>query len=165
MLEQFQGVISKYAAEFQVPEVWIKAVIMAESSGRVDAYRPEPSINDASYGLMQLLYRTARSLGYAGAPEGLYDPDTNIRLGTKLLGTLRARFGDDLRAVYSAYNSGSGTAYTTNPQVASNVSRVLGFVEDFLYREPVIASAGALGLLIVGVFLWYWGRTKGKSKK
>jgi len=163
MLEQFQGSISKYAAEFRVPEVWIKGVIMAESSGNPQAFRAEPQINDASRGLMQLLYKTAKGLGYTGTPEGLFDPDTSIRLGTKLLSQGRAAFGDDLRAVYSWYNSGNADLYKTSSTVAANVARVLGYVEDFLHSEPLIAGSGA-ALLVVGVLLAL-GTNEGKAEK
>lgn len=108
-----------------VPAIWIQAVILTESSGRADAYRAEPRISDASYGLMQLLYRTAKGLGYDGTPEGLYDPQTNIHYGTKLLAQLRARYGDNPAAVYSAYNSGSGQSYLSNPDVAAHVDHFL----------------------------------------
>lgn len=115
--------VARYAAEFRVPVAWVYAVIMTESSGRDNAYRAEPQIGDASYGLMQLLLRTARGLGYEGPPAGLFDVETNVRLGTTLLGQLRARHGDDFDRVYSAYNSGSPTRYLTNAQVATHVSR------------------------------------------
>ncbi|MGH9373368.1 MAG: lytic transglycosylase domain-containing protein [Vicinamibacterales bacterium] len=139
-LERYQATIAKYAAEFGVPVTWIQAVIMTESSGRSGAYRAEPRINDASYGLMQLLARTARGLGYQGPPEGLYDPDTNIRLGTLLLRQLRDRFGDDFSAVYSAYNSGSPTKWTTSAQVRQHVENARRWLQHF--RGPVARQLG-----------------------
>lgn len=111
-----------------VPALLIQAVILTESSGRADAYRAEPRIHDASYGLMQLLYGTAKGLGYTGTPEGLYDPQTNIHYGTKLLAQLRARYGDNPAAIYSAYNSGSGSSYLTNPDVAAHVNNFLNYL-------------------------------------
>jgi soluble lytic murein transglycosylase-like protein len=151
MLEEFKGIIEENAARFQVPESWIRAVILAESFGDPLAYRAEPQINDASYGLMQVLYGTAKGLGYTGPAAGLYDPAVNVMLGTKLLGQLKARYGDDLAKVYSAYNSGSATAYLTNSTVRANVDRVLEFA------GPVWGSAG---ILVFGVVLWYLMRGK-----
>jgi soluble lytic murein transglycosylase-like protein len=162
VLEQFQSEISAAARTWSVPEWWIKGVIMAESSGDPNAYRYEAARHEASYGLMQLLESTARGLGFSGDVDALYTPGVNIDLGTKLLSQLRARFGDDLRAVYSAYNSGSGTAYTTNPTVAANVQRVIGFVEQFIRDEPAVASTGAVGALIVLLLIWYWTKRKGR---
>lgn len=160
MLETFSTLIRKYSALYNVPEVWIKAVIMQESSGNPNAYRAEPQINDASYGLMQILLRTARNLGYEGESDGLYDPDTNINLGTKLLAELRQSYGDDIQRVYSAYNSGKPDAYKTSNQVASNVQKVIIWIERFLKEEPLIATSGSLGIILVVLLLWFWKKGK-----
>jgi len=157
----YEDIIGKYARLYNVPEVWIQGVIAQESSGNPMAYRAEPSIHDASYGLMQLLYGTAKGLGYIGTPEGLYDPDTNIGLGTKLLGQWRLKYGDDVQAVYSAYNSGSGTKYLTDSEVAKHVSLFMSKLEAIITNNPLVASSGSVGILIVVILLWYW---KGKKK-
>lgn len=157
----YDDIISKYAIQFNVPEPWIRAVIATESSWNPKAYRAEPQIHDASYGLMQLLLRTAQGLGYTGDGPGLYDPDTNIQLGTKLLGQLRSRFGDDVQAVYSAYNSGSGTSYLTNSSVASHVENFLKNFEIVISQNPIIASTGSFGVALVILILWFW-KKKGK---
>ena len=158
----YDAIIHAQAVEFDVPVAWIKAVIQTESSWNPKAYRAEPQINDASYGLMQLLYRTARGLGYDGTPEGLYDPAINIALGAKLLGDLRVRYGDDFRRVYSAYNSGRPDLWETSSQVGTNVARALVNLEAALRAEPVLATAGAGGVILVGVLIWMWTRsTKG----
>jgi soluble lytic murein transglycosylase-like protein len=156
MLEQFQTSISTYARQFVVPEAWIKAVILQESSGNPKAYRAEPRINDASYGLMQLLYRTAKGLGYTGAAEGLYDPDLNIQLGTKLLGQLRRQYGDNFERVYSAYNSGSPDKYLTSSQVADHVGKAVAWLTRVIEAEPLVATSGAIGVLILLILLWHW---------
>lgn len=76
-----------YAAEYD----WLPAELMAfieiESDFNPRAYRFEPRLNDASYGLMQILYRNTAvgELLYKGAPGGLYEPETNVRLGVHLL--------------------------------------------------------------------------------
>lgn len=157
----YDDIITKYANQYNVPEPWIRAVIATESSWNPRAYRAEPAIKDASYGLMQLLYKTAVGLGYVGAPDGLYDPETNIGLGTKLLGQLRTRWGDDVQAVYSAYNSGSGTSYLNNADVATHVANFLRNFESVISSNPVIASTGSFGAIIVLMLLWFW---KGKRK-
>lgn len=59
----------------------VLAVVEIESSYRPRAYRAEPRIGDASWGLMQLLLSTARDRGYQGDGEGLFEPEVNIRLG------------------------------------------------------------------------------------
>jgi len=156
----FDDLIAAAAANYNVPEIWIRGVIRTESSWNPRAFRQEA--HDASYGLMQLLTGTAAGLGYRGAPEGLYDPAVNIDLGTKLLGQIRARVGDDVQAVYSMYNSGSPTKYQTSSQVATNVSHFLKNLQTEIEANPFVASTGVLALAIAGLVIWYWTKKKGK---
>lgn len=94
-----------------VPVAFILAIIESESSGTPGATRGEPHLGDASIGLMQLLLATARGLGFTGDVgnaqdlNGLYDPQTNIVLGTKLAADLLRQLGN-LENVASAYNGG-----------------------------------------------------------
>lgn len=89
----------------------VKAIIAKESAFNPAAVRGEPHLGDtaASVGLMQLLYTTARGLGYPGLPgspqglTGLFDPGTNIYLGTKYLWVQLSRAGN-LDGAFSAYN-------------------------------------------------------------
>jgi soluble lytic murein transglycosylase-like protein len=162
MLERFQSFIAAAAQQYGVPEVWIKAVVMTESSGDPMAYREEPRLNDASYGLMQLLSSTARGLGYSGPVAGLYDPATNINLGTKYLAQLRAAHGTNFQRIYSAYNSGSPDRYLSSSQVAANVERATGFLNEFLNESPALASSGLMGALLISGLAFYWLRKKGK---
>lgn len=146
MTNEYDEIIAVNADKYAVPFEWIKAVVMQESSGNPNAYRAEPAINDASYGLMQLLYSTAKGLGYTGTPEGLYDPMINIGLGSKLIGQIRQRVGDDFAAMYSAYNSGSPTRYQTNPQVAQHVALASSWLDKVKETLSQAASdvAGSL---------------------
>lgn len=160
----WDSVIQQASIKWQVPEVWIRAVIDTESSWDPNAYRAEPQINDASYGLMQLLVRTARGLGFAGDAEDLYDPAINIDLGTKLLGDLRSRYGDDFRRIYSAYNSGKPDLYRTSSGVGKNVSRAVHALERYLTEAVTAVTASpttsGVGLLLFGVLLWVWAKRK-----
>jgi soluble lytic murein transglycosylase-like protein len=164
----FDDLIRQAAAKWNVPEAWINAVIDVESSFQSDAYRAEPQINDASYGLMQLLYGTAQRLGYAGSPDGLYDPATNIDLGSQLLGQLRASYGDDFRRVYSAYNSGKPDLWQTSSQVAANVGRALAALETYVtssvqtlvQSSDTAANSGSLAALLIGILVLAWAGTK-----
>ena len=164
----FDDLIQAASAKWQVPVPWIQAVIETESSWSASAYREEPQINDASYGLMQLLYKTAKSLGYSGAPEGLFQPGVNIDLGTKLLSNLRKSYGDDFRRVYSAYNSGNPDAWETSSQVAANVARALVALERYvgLAVGVVTQSPGAaIAVLVAFVLFWTWGGGRPPKKK
>ena len=100
--------IRRSATEYDIDPNLIFATIMVESSGNTFAVRQEPRIHDASYGLGQLLYNTARGIGYRGTPEGLFDPAINIDLIAKYH---KRNFDHykDLNAVEltTAYNTGS----------------------------------------------------------
>lgn len=96
------------AREYNLDPNLIFATIMVESSGNTYAIRHEPRINDASYGLGQILYGTARGIGYRGKPEGLFDPATNI----DLIARYHKRNYDRYRELNpveltTAYNTGS----------------------------------------------------------
>ncbi|MEZ5733560.1 MAG: lytic transglycosylase domain-containing protein [Paracoccaceae bacterium] len=71
--------IAKYARIYDVPEDLVHRVVQRESR-----YNPAAR-NGPYYGLMQIHPRTAAGMGYSGAPEGLLDPDTNLRYAVKYL--------------------------------------------------------------------------------
>lgn len=93
------------------PEL-IKAIVAAESGFVAGKVRGEPQIGDASIGLMQVLYSTAKRLGFPGAIgeasklTGLFRPDANLYIGAKYLDQLLGQTGDDVEAAISAYNGG-----------------------------------------------------------
>ena len=64
------GLISKYAMVYDVPESLIRRVVQRESS-----FNPRAR-NGPYYGLMQIRHDTARSMGYGGSASGLLDAET-----------------------------------------------------------------------------------------
>ena len=86
----------------------LKGLIARESGWNPGAFRYEPGVNDASYGLMQVLLGTAKSsLNNPNlTPSDLFIPDINIAAGAAYLRYQLSRYGDARRAV-SAYNCGS----------------------------------------------------------
>ncbi len=92
----------------------IFSTIMVESRGNTEAIRYEPSINDASYGLGQMLYGTAVLMGYDGTPEGLKDPSVNIDLIGKYHRYNIDTYGNlTVSQVATAYNAGNPYATAT----------------------------------------------------
>jgi soluble lytic murein transglycosylase-like protein len=97
----------------------IAAVIHWESGGDTNAIRKEYDENGVnwatSYGLMQVLDRTADwlksrypDLTYrAGDHNSLYDPGTNIQVGTRELSYQFARYGRNMAFSFAGYNAGT----------------------------------------------------------
>lgn len=107
-------------ANTNIPVALVLAIIEAESGGAPYARRGEAQVGDASIGLMQVLYGTARANGYTGIVgewnkatnkgTGLYDVATNLRYGIKYLKGLLAATNNDVERAISAYNAGLGNA-------------------------------------------------------
>ena len=98
--------IVREAKEGGVEPAWAYAIIRAESAWTTDA---RSGAN--AYGLMQLLPGTAKQLAAAegvsyGGANDLFDPDTNIKLGTLYLGKVAARFDGSPWLGSAAYNAG-----------------------------------------------------------
>ena len=73
------ALITKYAALYGIPESLLHRVVKREST-----YNPR-AFNRGHYGLMQIKYATAKSMGYEGPAEGLFDAETNIKYAGKYL--------------------------------------------------------------------------------
>jgi soluble lytic murein transglycosylase len=104
-LARQDGVPAQATAAGVAPS-WAYAIIRAESAWMADAH----SGADAR-GLMQLLPSTARRVArrHAIAYDGdLYDPHTNIALGTRYLAHMAARYGGAPYLATAAYNAGPG---------------------------------------------------------
>jgi soluble lytic murein transglycosylase-like protein len=125
--------IAAAAASWSIDPALLKAHVNRESAFDPNAYRAEPNVADASYGLAQVRYKIAKSLGYPGTPDGLYEPGTNLYLAAKLIRQNLDYSGGDLATAVSAYNAGFG-----NPPVRtgrrSSDGRFInqGYVDDVL---------------------------------
>lgn len=102
----FDADILSAGSRYMVDPALIKAVIASESSWNPGALRVEAQINDASYGLMQILLKTAQGMLPGVTPSDLFIPSTNIDLGTRYLAGVLQQFGypDGV----AAYNAGPG---------------------------------------------------------
>lgn len=92
--EALNARIAYYARTYQVPESLVHAVVHRES-------KYNPSLRHGPYwGLMQIRHDTARSMGYAGAANGLLDPDTNLTYAVAYLANAyKVAGGDEKRAI------------------------------------------------------------------
>lgn len=106
--DKYGKFIKESAKKYELDPRLIFATIMTETDGDPNAYRYEPHLGDASYGLGQLLYTTAQALGFSGKPEELYDPATNIDLiGRYYKRTLEDYGNLTIEQLVRAYNAGS----------------------------------------------------------
>ncbi len=72
--------IKRYAGLYGVPESLVHRVVHRESK-----YDPKAYHKNGYWGLMQIKYATAKSMGYQGKPEGLLDAETNLKYAIKYL--------------------------------------------------------------------------------
>ena len=72
--------IEKYAKLYEVPAELIHRVVHRESR-----YDPKAFNHAGYFGLMQIKYNTAKSMGYQGPASGLFDAETNIKYAAKYL--------------------------------------------------------------------------------
>ncbi|MEP1208883.1 MAG: transglycosylase SLT domain-containing protein [Rhizobiaceae bacterium] len=99
----YKPIIAKHAKANGVPLKLALAVVQVESN-----YRPSARGRAGEIGLMQLLPRTARYIGYEGEMKHLYHPDTNIRYGMKYLGKAYKLGGGSTCGAILKYNAGHG---------------------------------------------------------
>ncbi len=107
--DRYGSVIAKVSKKYRVDSKIIMATIMTESQGNARAIRHEPQINDASYGLGQILYGTAVGIGFEGQPADLFDPEKNIELIARYHRRNMDVYGPELQPqqLATAYNAGS----------------------------------------------------------
>ncbi len=83
------------------PKSLVDAVISVESRGN-----PKAVGRAGEIGLMQIMLRTARSVGYRGTRQGLFHPATNVRYGSAYLDLALRRARGNLCHAASLYQAG-----------------------------------------------------------
>lgn len=145
--------IREASARFDVPEVWIRAVMQVESGGRTHI-NGKPTVSRAgAMGLMQVMPGTYEELRqrYGFGPDPFY-PRDNIHAGTAYLREMYDRFGSP--GFLAAYNAGPGRygEYLTGDRglpaetrnyVAMISPRIAGIHPRVPNGGTMLASAGA----------------------
>ncbi|MEK6943113.1 MAG: N-acetylmuramoyl-L-alanine amidase [Nanoarchaeota archaeon] len=91
---KYSPMVNRLAQENDVSYLLTKAIIEKESSWKPDAIRQEPKLNDASYGLMQILGGTAK--GTNCKDDFNTNPESNVDCGIKVL-----------KSKYNLFNQGA----------------------------------------------------------
>lgn len=101
---EYRDIVSTYAQEYELSPSLIYGVIYTESR-----FDPDAVSAAGAKGLMQLMDVTFEwTLNKLGEESGnVYDPETNIRCGSKLLEYLNTQFENE-ETVLAAYNGGIG---------------------------------------------------------
>lgn len=130
LVRRFAPLIESNARARRLDPALVQAVVAVESG-----FDPRAVSAKGAVGLMQVLPETAERYGLAADRRGsvadkLRDPATNVRIGTRYLADLLARFGDDVPLALAAYNAGEGA-------VASHANRIPPFDETRAYVTRV----------------------------
>ncbi|MFG1266330.1 lytic transglycosylase domain-containing protein [Xanthobacter sp. DSM 14520] len=108
-VDRYADFIAEAAERFDIPSVWIRTVMRAESDG--DARLTSPK---GAMGLMQIMPETWAELRiHYGLGDDPYDPRDNIMAGAAYVRELFDRYGNP--GFLAAYNAGPGR-YETSRQ-------------------------------------------------
>jgi soluble lytic murein transglycosylase-like protein len=97
--ELYEPLVVEYSNQHSLRPELVRAVIQVESG-----YNPRALSPKGAMGLMQLMPETARMLGV----QRPYDPEQNIRGGTRYLRLLLDKYEGNEELALAAYNAGSG---------------------------------------------------------
>ena len=95
-----EALIAATAAEYKIPPALLHKIIKRESN-----YNPS-ALFRGHWGLMQIKYATAKSMGYRGEPKGLLDAATNLKYGGKYLAGAYLVAGGNAERAGRLYRSG-----------------------------------------------------------
>lgn len=113
-------IVKDMSKKYNIPACVIKGVISVESKGNVLARANEKKVRSSSHGLMQVRCKTAKFMGAKDCSD-IYNPETNIELGTKYIQYQVKRYNGDMKKALSAYNA--GRAVTFNQAYTKKVLR------------------------------------------
>ena len=102
---RYNGLIDEASRLYQLPDSFIRAVMRVESD-----FNPTVVSRAGAMGLMQLMPKTARSMGVSDP----FDARQNILGGARYLRILANRFRGDLVLTVAAYNAGQGAVEKYN---------------------------------------------------
>lgn len=120
--------VEKYAKAVNLDPYLVMALIRQES-----AFHTNAQSGARAMGLMQLLPSTARMVDRRVNKKQLFDPETNVRIGTQYLARGIKRFDGNVNVTLAAYNAGGGIVGTWLKRYPIEDSMV--FSDLIPYRE------------------------------
>ena len=141
--QEYSEIVSKYAAEYNIPEDVIYATIKVESN-----FDPEAISVAGARGLMQMLPSTfewltgEEHLSEHLTPNLLFDPEVNIRYGTYYLKYLYTKFDHNWDTVAAAYNGGEGNVakWLADERYSDGNGNITDFPEKFSETENYVKA-------------------------
>jgi len=167
-------IINDIAVQYNVPVALILAHIKQESNFDPKAYRAEPAINDASYGLMQVLLKTAKMFVPTATVDQMYDATFNINVGTVYIAKNLNRYDGNIQDAIAAYNAGSAIKNADGKYTSSKGNTIVQSYVDKVYKNylnydnwlneganvvDVDYSIIVGGVVLTGVLLYIWKRS------
>ena len=99
----YDPIIAAVARSFGTDVNLLRAIVHVESRFNPNAVSPKGAI-----GLMQVMPATASRMGLADAERNLFEPEANLRTGTRYLRLLLNMFEGQPELAVAAYNAGEG---------------------------------------------------------
>ena len=129
--KDYSELVSKYAQEYEIEENLIYAIIKAESN-----FNPNAVSSQKAKGLMQLMDSTAKEIankiGIEITDKNIFEPETNINIGTKYIAALLEKY-ECIEVALAAYNAGSGNV---DKWIANGTIKADGSdIEKIPYKE------------------------------
>ncbi len=119
---EYQPLVEKYAADYNLQPAFVAAIILNESS-----FDPLAVSSVGARGLMQLMPDTAEWVAgklkvNSYTFDRMWDPESNIRFGCWYLNYLSSLFRGDPVCVACAYHAGQGTvtSWLSDPLISSD---------------------------------------------
>lgn len=121
----FDPIIEKYANQYNLDPLLVRSMIATESG-----FNPKAVSTKGARGLMQLMPATASRLGV----RNVFDPEENIRGGTRHMRSLLDTFNNNLDLSLAAYNAGEN--------LVQRVGRIPNIKETHDYVRSVTKKYG-----------------------
>ncbi len=149
--KQYADIVRKASKEYGVEENLIYSIIKVESNFKADA-----SSKAGAKGLMQVMETTAEEVSEQIEIENfnvemLYQPEINIKIGTKYFSTLLKKYNDNVNIALIAYNAGQGNVdkWLENKTITYDTESLknIPFEETNVYWQKVVREYNSYNII------------------